>query len=85
MASAWLASGGGKRSEGWLKQWLAVCCETRMSAIVYRVNGKSGDYIKTAVVPSNHSEESHFGLVDGVVVSFLLLCACGLVCLLVLS
>ena len=56
-----------------------------MSAIVYRVNGKSGDYIKAAVVPSNHSEESHFGLVDGVVVSFLLLCACGLVCLLALS
>jgi hypothetical protein len=56
-----------------------------MSAIVYKVNGKSGDYIKTAVVPSNHSEESHFGLVDGVVVSFLLLCACGLLCLLVLS
>ena len=65
--------------------WPAVCCETRMSAIVYRVNGKSGDYIKTAVVPSNHSEESHFGLVDGVVVSFLLLCACGLLCLLALS
>jgi len=62
-----------------------VCCHAGMSAIVYRVNGKSGDYIKTAVVPSNHSEEPHFGLVDGVVVSFLLLCACGLLCLLVLS
>ncbi len=56
-----------------------------MSAIVYRVSQKSGDYIKSAVVPSNHSEEAHFGLVDGVIVSFLLLCACGLVCLLVLS
>jgi hypothetical protein len=56
-----------------------------MSAIVYKVNRKSGDYIKAAVVPSNHSEEPHFGVVDGVVVSFLLLCACGLVCLLALS
>ncbi len=56
-----------------------------MSAIVYRVNRKSGDYIKAAVVPSNHSEEAHFGLVDGVVLSFLLICAGGLVCLLVLS
>ena len=55
-----------------------------MSAIVYRVNGRSGDYIKTAVVPSNHSEEAHFGLLDGVIVSFLLLCAGGLLCLLVM-
>ena len=66
-------------------RWPAVCCETPMSAIVYRVNGKSGDYIKTAIVPSNHSEEPRFGLLDGVIVSFLLLCACGLVCLLALS
>ena len=56
-----------------------------MSAIVYRVSGKSGDYVKTAIVPSNHSEEAHFGLIDGVVLSFLLLCAGGLVCLLALS
>jgi hypothetical protein len=56
-----------------------------MSAIVYKVNRKSGDYIKAAVVPSNHSEESHFGVVDGVIVSFLLLCAGGLICLLALN
>lgn len=56
-----------------------------MSAIVYKVNRKSGDYVKSAVVPANHSEEAHFGLVDGLVVGFLLLCAGGLVCLLVLS
>ena len=56
-----------------------------MSAIVYKVNRKSGDYVKAAVVPSNHSEESHFGLVDGVIAGFLLLCAGGLVCLLVLK
>ncbi len=56
-----------------------------MSAIVYRVNRKGGDYIKAAVVPSNHSEESHFGVLDGVVLSFLLLCVAGLVCLLAMS
>jgi len=55
-----------------------------MSAIVYKVHRKSGDYIKAAVVPANHSEESHFGLVDGVIAGFLLLCLSGLVCLLVL-
>ncbi len=55
-----------------------------MSAIVYVVNRKSGDYIKASVVPSNHSEQAHFGLVDGVVLSFLLLCLGGLVCLLTL-
>jgi hypothetical protein len=56
-----------------------------MSAIVYKANRKGGGYTKAAVVPSNHSEESHFGLVDGMVVGFLLLCVGGLVCLLVLS
>ena len=56
-----------------------------MSAIVYKVNRKGGAYIKAAVVPSNHSEESHFGVVEGVIVGFLLLCVGGLVCLLVLS
>ncbi len=56
-----------------------------MSAIVYKVNRKSGEYIKAAVVPSNHSEESHFGVVDGVVVGFLLLCAAGVLCLLALG
>ena len=66
-------------------RWPAACCQSGMSAIVYKVNRKSGDYIKAAVVPSNHSEESHFGMVDGVVAGFLLLCACGLICLLVLK
>jgi hypothetical protein len=56
-----------------------------MSAIVYKVNRKGGAYIKAAVVPANHSEETHFGLIDGVIISFLLLCVGGLVCLLVLS
>ena len=56
-----------------------------MSAIVYRVNRKNGDYVKAAVVPSNRSEQPHFSRAEGVIVGFLLLCACGVICLLVLS
>jgi hypothetical protein len=57
----------------------------RMSAIVYKVNRKSGDYIKAAIVPANHTEEAHFGPVDGAVVTFFLLCASGLIYLLLLN
>ena len=60
------------------------CSKGGMSAIVYTVHRRGSDYIKATVVPSNHSEEPRFGLVDGVVVSFLLLCVGGLVCLLAL-
>lgn len=56
-----------------------------MSAIVYKVNRKGGGYIKAAVVPANHSEEARFGLIDGVILGFLLLFAGGLACLLLLS
>ena len=56
-----------------------------MSAIVYTVKRPGGDYIKATMVPANHSEETRFGLADGVVISFLLLCVGGLVCLLALS
>ena len=56
-----------------------------MGAMVFKVSRKSGGYVRGAVVPANHSEESHFGLVDGIIIGFLLLCAAGLVCLLLLS
>ena len=56
-----------------------------MSAIVYKVNRKSGDYVKAAVVPSNPSDQPHFSRAEGAIVGFLLLCACGVICLLVLS
>ncbi len=56
-----------------------------MSAIVYTVDPKGGDYIKASVVPANHSEETRFGVADGVVIGFLLLCVSGLVCLLAIS
>ena len=54
-----------------------------MSAIVYKV-GKGGVSAKAGVVPANHSEEAHFGLVDGVIVSVGVLLVGGLVCLVLL-
>ncbi len=53
-----------------------------MSAIVFKANGCSGDYVKATLVPANHSEEPHFGVADGVAVGFLLACAGGLIFLL---
>lgn len=74
----------GVLTERW-NRWPTDCCQTGMSAIVYTVNRKGGDYIKATVVPANHSEQPRFGLMDSVVVGFLLLCVGGLVCLLVLT
>ena len=54
-----------------------------MSAIVYKI-GKSGVAARATVVPANHSEETHFGVADAVVVGFLLLCVGSLIGLLVL-
>jgi len=53
-----------------------------MSAITFRVHRKSGDYVKAAVVPSNHSEQPHFGLLDVAIIVFFLLSAGGLIWLL---
>jgi hypothetical protein len=50
-----------------------------MSEISYQVHGKNGDYVKTTVVPSNHSEEPHFGTLDlAVLVVVGLFCVGGL-------
>jgi hypothetical protein len=54
-----------------------------MSAIVFKVNRKSGEYVTTAVVPANHSEETRVGLADGVIVAVFLACLGSLICLLV--
>ena len=54
-----------------------------MSAITFRVPQKNGDYVKATLVPANHSEEPHFGLLDGAIIGFFLLCASGLIYLLV--
>jgi hypothetical protein len=56
-----------------------------MSAIVFKVNRKSGALIKASVAPANHSEEPHFGLADGLIVAFLLASAGSLICLLLFS
>ena len=53
-----------------------------MSAITFRVNRKSGDYVKATLVPANHSEEPHFGLLDGSIIAFFLVCVSGLIYLL---
>jgi len=54
-----------------------------MGAISYKVQGKSGDYVKASVVPPNHSKEPHFGLLDVAIVTAFLLMVSGLVYLLV--
>jgi hypothetical protein len=56
-----------------------------MSTITVKVSGKSGDYLKVLPVPANHSEQAHFGVVDGIVVSLFVLCATGLIALLILA
>lgn len=53
-----------------------------MISITFKVPRKSGAYVRATVVPSNHSEESRFGVIDGVIVGFFLLCTCGLIFLL---
>ena len=56
-----------------------------MSTITVKVSGRDGDYLKVLPVPANHSEEAHFGAVDGIVVCFFVLCAAGLISLLILA
>lgn len=56
-----------------------------MSALAFRGNRRSGDYIKATVIPANHSEEPRFGVVDGAIIAFCLLCVSGLNYLLLLS
>jgi hypothetical protein len=53
-----------------------------MSTLAFKVSGKSGDYVKPSLLPANHSKQSHFGLVDGIIVGFFLVCAGGLIFLL---
>ena len=75
--------GEGKRSPNdLLAVWPAPCLEADMSGLAFRVNKKSGDYIKATVVPANHTEEPRFSVVDGTIIAFFLLCASGLIYLL---
>ena len=56
-----------------------------MSAITFKVHRKSGDYVKASLVPANHSEEPHFGLLDGGIILFFLTCVSGLIYLLLIG
>ena len=56
-----------------------------MSAITFKVHGNSGDYVKASMVRANHSEEPHFGLLDGAILTVFLLGISGLIYLLVLN
>ncbi len=51
---------------------------------MHSVNRRSGDYVKATIIPPTHSQRPHFGLAEGLIVGFLLLCASGVVCLLLL-
>lgn len=53
-----------------------------MSTLAFKVNRKSGNYVKFTLIPANHSEQSRFGLLDGTIVGFFLFCVAGLVYLL---
>ena len=53
-----------------------------MSTLAFKVHRKRGDYVKPTLIPANHSEQSRFGLLDGAIVGCFLICAAGLVYLL---
>jgi hypothetical protein len=53
-----------------------------MSTLAFKVNRKNGDYVKPTLLPANHSEQSHFGMLDVAIVAFFLLCVAGLIYLL---
>jgi len=54
-----------------------------MSAIIFKAKKSSGDYIKAVIAPMNRSEEAQFGLLDLLLTVSFLLCAGGLVWLVV--
>jgi hypothetical protein len=55
-----------------------------VTKIAFNVNRKGGsNFVHSALVPANRSEQARFGLLDGTVIAFfVLLCATGLVFLL---
>jgi hypothetical protein len=53
-----------------------------MSTLAFRVDRKSGNYVKPVLVNVNHAEQSHFGLLDGAIAGFFLICVAGFVYLL---
>jgi len=53
-----------------------------MTRIAYNGSRKSGGF-NAVFVPANHSKEAQFGLIDGAVIVFFLLCIAGFICFLV--
>jgi hypothetical protein len=53
-----------------------------VNKVGFNVDSGSG-VLRTTVVPANPSEETRFGLLDGTVINFLLLCVAGLIYLVV--
>ncbi len=56
-----------------------------MSTLTFKVNQKSGEYVKPTLVPANHPEHSRSALLDIAIVGFFLICAGGLIYLLLRS
>ena len=54
-------------------------------SITFKVQKKSGGYVRATVIPANHSDEPHFGALDGVIVTVFLLGVSGLIYLLMLK
>jgi hypothetical protein len=53
-----------------------------MSTLTFKVNRKSGTYVRPSLVPANHSAQTRFGVVDAVISAFFLGCVGGLIYLL---
>lgn len=53
-----------------------------MSTLAFKVNRKSGEYVRPSLLPANHSAQSHFGLFDLTIIGFFALCVGGLIFLL---
>jgi hypothetical protein len=51
-------------------------------SISFKTSGRSGDYVKASVLPANRSHMAHFGLIDGVIITFFLSVVAGLIFLL---
>jgi hypothetical protein len=66
----------------WCKRWPALCSLTGMSTLTFKVQRKSGTYVRPSLVPANHSAQTRFGAVDAVISAFFLGCVGGLIYLL---
>ena len=52
-----------------------------MTRIAYNLSRKS-QVLNTVFIPANHSKEAQFGLIDGAIIVFFLLCVAGFICFL---